>query len=726
MRRKENNLYCSDGIGSSIRNCIKIELPRSKVFNINKDFSPKEFKINEYITLKLEGDITKIYIAGKEFQQCKKLMLSIPTSDPRSQSHLSMDEAKEYFGDPETSGVRYKIEPEQEFWGHVSNIQVWVECDYDTRILVSELSFPILKELSDLGDPIAKKALIKEIKSRFLSNFFPVQKFLMNEGYLNLLSKEDFEEIIGKINLSSASFEMLAFFKNKANINIAKYVKKAIIKYINGGNYSEYFIKPELKKLPKEDIEFIVRNIKLKNITPELLIFLKGITDYFKDDLTKEIISDKIINLQIDTLTLRKFLKYFTNLNEFKAIYDKFRLKIVHTKESRTYNIYTLDNLLLNHLLSFINPFSEVYKQILISNFLNGYPSEAEYIIRENFLDNLDENQIIHLIRNYNYSKLLPGELPSSSPPNLLSAFRGYIRKKWDNKVLNILYETLDHQARGFIIINNSKLVRQTRLYDGEKENIGFNINNDRITNIKSLLGLRNHKYIEFLELDYNKINDITGIEILNNLKILHLNGNYLEKLEPISSLYSLKELELERNLIADISPLKNLTQLEKLNLNENKIANISPLKNLINLKSLNIEKNNIFEISSINSLKNLKFLHLKDNKISDIYALSNLNNLRFLDLWNNKIIDISPLANLTNLHILDLRNNFISDLTPLSNLPKLESLSLSNNKISDVSPLLNLKKLDFVRIEGNPIMNIKTLEALKKKVRYVDIFRKF
>ena len=48
------------------------------------------------------------------------------------------------------------ITPEQEFWGHRSNIQAWVECEYDTRLLHSNLSFPLLKALSDAGDPKAK------------------------------------------------------------------------------------------------------------------------------------------------------------------------------------------------------------------------------------------------------------------------------------------------------------------------------------------------------------------------------------------------------------------------------------------------------------------------------------------------------------------------------------------------------------------------------------------
>ena len=39
--------------------------------------SLKEFKINDFITLKLEGNSTVIYVDGKEFKHCKYLLLKI-------------------------------------------------------------------------------------------------------------------------------------------------------------------------------------------------------------------------------------------------------------------------------------------------------------------------------------------------------------------------------------------------------------------------------------------------------------------------------------------------------------------------------------------------------------------------------------------------------------------------------------------------------------------------
>ena len=38
----------------------------------------KTFKINDYLTLRLENNESIIYVKGKKFRQCKYLLLSTP------------------------------------------------------------------------------------------------------------------------------------------------------------------------------------------------------------------------------------------------------------------------------------------------------------------------------------------------------------------------------------------------------------------------------------------------------------------------------------------------------------------------------------------------------------------------------------------------------------------------------------------------------------------------
>lgn len=83
----------------------------------------KEFKVNEYITLKLKRGKTNIYVNGEHFNQCKFLMLNIPLKEVEKFDEIeSIDEAADILGwtDEGQEGVEYEIDPETEFWGHCS------------------------------------------------------------------------------------------------------------------------------------------------------------------------------------------------------------------------------------------------------------------------------------------------------------------------------------------------------------------------------------------------------------------------------------------------------------------------------------------------------------------------------------------------------------------------------------------------------------------------------
>ena len=121
----------------------------------------KKFVVNNYLELRLNGKETVIYVNGERFNQCKFLLLNIPVSEIQSFDDIeSIDEAAEKLDGSLEEDISVKevgIPPEVEFWGHSSNLQVWVENDYDTRLLRMNLAFPLLKRLTEVGDPIAKR-----------------------------------------------------------------------------------------------------------------------------------------------------------------------------------------------------------------------------------------------------------------------------------------------------------------------------------------------------------------------------------------------------------------------------------------------------------------------------------------------------------------------------------------------------------------------------------------
>jgi tetratricopeptide (TPR) repeat protein len=178
--------------------------------------SELEYKINEFIKLKLEDDKTFIYIEDEKFLNCIRLMLQIPIDDTEDFEEInSIDEAASvhktlYQNTVYEDYQPHTITPEQEFWGHCSNLQVWFEHEYDSRLIHSNIAFPLLKRLSKAGDPLARRVLKHEVAERFTAGYLPVTIYLINENYLHIFNKEELKVLvkylIGEINKLNEDF----------------------------------------------------------------------------------------------------------------------------------------------------------------------------------------------------------------------------------------------------------------------------------------------------------------------------------------------------------------------------------------------------------------------------------------------------------------------------------------------------------------------------------------
>ena len=191
-----------------------------------------EFRINEYITLKLENNQTIIYVNNERFDQCKRILFTNPQNNERQTLINSIDEAIEILRPnlhTENNPRGFYITPEMEFWAHCSNIQTWIENDYDTRLLHSNLAFPLLKKLVECGDTKAFKVFKEEIARRFLSGFPPVIQFLLTQGYLDHLNNEEsdvlmdeFEKILEDPNSDLHDIKMSSILTNLADYYIKR------------------------------------------------------------------------------------------------------------------------------------------------------------------------------------------------------------------------------------------------------------------------------------------------------------------------------------------------------------------------------------------------------------------------------------------------------------------------------------------------------------------------
>ncbi|TFF93368.1 MAG: leucine-rich repeat domain-containing protein [Promethearchaeota archaeon] len=229
---------------------------------MNKDIS-HVCQISKLITLKLEGEETVLYVNEEKFQQCKYLFIVNPEKITPEDAN-SIDDVKEFLGkrlEEEIIPKDLGLTAEELFWGHCSNLQAWVESNYDTQLLHSNLAFPLLKKLTKAGDPIARRIFKEEIVERFLNGSNNTRTFLCDEGYLTFLNKEELSLILDPLSINILSeigkeinreqeFHLnVSSIKNYAN---AYRIENRVVTELKiSGSKSEY-----RKKLPEEIKQF--------------------------------------------------------------------------------------------------------------------------------------------------------------------------------------------------------------------------------------------------------------------------------------------------------------------------------------------------------------------------------------------------------------------------------------------------------------------------------------
>ena len=155
-----------------------------------------EFIINNYLTLRLENNKVNLYVNDEIFEQCKPLLFNILKNEIYSFDNIdSIDELSEAYkaGDSQLASINIPIK--DQFWGHASNLQTWVENSYNTKLLHRNIAFPLLKKLTEVGDTTAKKVFKEEIAKRYANGFTSVVKYLEMEGYLDYLTKDELKSI---------------------------------------------------------------------------------------------------------------------------------------------------------------------------------------------------------------------------------------------------------------------------------------------------------------------------------------------------------------------------------------------------------------------------------------------------------------------------------------------------------------------------------------------------
>lgn len=185
-------------------------------------------------------------------------------------------------------------------------------------------------------------------------------------------------------------------------------------------------------------------------------------------------------------------------------------------------------------------------------------------------------------------------------------------------------------------------------------------------------------------------VSELDGISAFSNLEELYIPHHNISDISELADMKSLRILNLEENKIKNLTPLKGLDELEWIDLNDNRnIDSIEPLIALTKVEMLDLRMNHISDISGISGMVSLRKLYLSRNQIEDISPVVGLRNLTYLSFDGNSVSDISCLGSLTGLHTLTMNSNRITDISALSSLQELKHLEIAgNDDISDYSPL--------------------------------------
>ena len=142
---------------------------------------------------------TYIFVGGAYFGQCKYVLVNIlPNKNGDFNDIKSMDDIDNLSDTRKAvfEGVKFEITPEEEFMVHCSNLQAWAENDYDTRLLHSALSFPLLRALARLGDKKAAQVFSDDLVLRYRDANSEVRGSILVSGILDALSLEQIDYIL--------------------------------------------------------------------------------------------------------------------------------------------------------------------------------------------------------------------------------------------------------------------------------------------------------------------------------------------------------------------------------------------------------------------------------------------------------------------------------------------------------------------------------------------------
>jgi len=207
----------------------------------------KEYKITDNLSVKLRYDKptvrggivtsrskkTVVIVDGKEIAQCMFLMLNIPLDETNDTfDYVNIDEmAGNYSADLERNRDKYGLTAEEEFWGHCSNLEAWVENDYNPNLLRSNLSVPLLTKLAHTDIKIFD-SLLYHLDDMWKAYKTIERKIFVFDTYSQMIYRLFLHYNIKIMDVYKTNAFLKCLVEITA-INRYNYLGKRLVKYVN-------------------------------------------------------------------------------------------------------------------------------------------------------------------------------------------------------------------------------------------------------------------------------------------------------------------------------------------------------------------------------------------------------------------------------------------------------------------------------------------------------------
>lgn len=261
-------------------------------------------------------------------------------------------------------------------------------------------------------------------------------------------------------------------------------------------------------------------------------------------------------------------------------------------------------------------------------------------------------------------------------------------------------------------------------------------VNRDLVTRIGNLCDVA---FVRKLNISFNQIHSLDGIDQLPQLKQLLAYACEIDKIECLKAISKIEVVMLQQNKIYKMNDtFSAMSKLQELRLDQNKLSKIEFLSGCVSLRKLDLSFNNIDSLTGLSGLQQLQELKVSNNSIKTLTPLKALPSMKDLDVSNNQLKSIDGVQQMPTLEYLKADHNMISELkmSTIMNSNKRTAADMNKDtKSTDKKSTAGSAKKGVVELadtvgpmlveitlSGNRIRSIEGLELFKATLESVDL----